>query len=364
MMELVSARVIGEQHGMNERTVLDWARKGKIPSVEHGKQTRFDAAAVGDALAACAVPEGMRRCSLCRNDQPADQFPLKGDRRNGKIYRCSQCYTCRRELKREGRRREAKKSGRAFLSREEQREVMAVREAEKARVKAEQAKEREAQREISRNDRQGLRAEWEAERARKVQEKARLDVKRRAAMPGITVANREKLIMSTLAHDDLVKLRARFWANASAQPSGCMEWDGRRCKKGYGEFEVYLDGKKMRIRAHRMAQQFANGDIPDDLLVLHQCDNPCCVNPEHLFLGTHQDNMADMVAKGRASREGGGSRENLRKTQCPKCGGPLTESPHRSQRTKSGKGRRRCAPCKKAWQAEYMRQYRKRYVGG
>ena len=55
-------------------------------------------------------------------------------------------------------------------------------------------------------------------------------------------------------------------------------------------------------RAHRFAWYEANGPIPDGLLVLHKCDNPPCINVEHLFLGTHADNVADMVAKGRSTK--------------------------------------------------------------
>lgn len=52
---------------------------------------------------------------------------------------------------------------------------------------------------------------------------------------------------------------------------------------------------------HRVSWQLFNGDIENNLWVLHRCDNPKCVNPDHLFLGTHQDNMDDMIAKGRDS---------------------------------------------------------------
>jgi hypothetical protein len=59
------------------------------------------------------------------------------------------------------------------------------------------------------------------------------------------------------------------------------------------------DGKRTSSRASRVAWELANGPIPDGLLVCHKCDNPACVNVEHLFLGTHKDNMEDMVRKGR-----------------------------------------------------------------
>src|SRR5258708_7360461 len=74
--------------------------------------------------------------------------------------------------------------------------------------------------------------------------------------------------------------------------------DGQRQRKGYGQFA--LDGRR-KAKASRVAWAFTHGD-PGKLLVCHRCDNPPCCNPRHLFLGTNDDNMADMKAKGRASR--------------------------------------------------------------
>ncbi len=87
-----------------------------------------------------------------------------------------------------------------------------------------------------------------------------------------------------------------FWPNVR-RGSGCWGWTALRHRDGYGITSRTLG----RIRAHRLSWQIHNGPIPRGMHVLHRCDNPPCVRPDHLFLGTHADNMADKIRKGRAN---------------------------------------------------------------
>lgn len=92
------------------------------------------------------------------------------------------------------------------------------------------------------------------------------------------------------------ELIARFWEKVEKSP-GCWEWKANRCN-GYGR--IGLTRKRGYVFAHRLSYELHFGSIPDGLKVLHRCDNPGCVRPDHLFLGTMGDNNRDRAQKGRS----------------------------------------------------------------
>lgn len=93
-------------------------------------------------------------------------------------------------------------------------------------------------------------------------------------------------------------LGERFWENVCPEPnSGCFLWMGSVIKQGYGRIRRENCGPG--LTAHRASWEIHYGAIPEGMCVLHKCDTPSCVRPEHLFLGTNKDNTQDCIAKGR-----------------------------------------------------------------
>ena len=99
----------------------------------------------------------------------------------------------------------------------------------------------------------------------------------------------------------ITSIKTRFWNNVNkAGPrhpvlgTRCWEWLGSTIGNGYGQYQTLGE-----CYAHRVSFRLNVGEIPKGIHVLHKCDNPICVNPDHLLLGTQQDNVDDMYKKGR-----------------------------------------------------------------
>ena len=110
----------------------------------------------------------------------------------------------------------------------------------------------------------------------------------------------------------------KFWEHVdkSAGPDACWLWTAAKSHNGYGRFALPgKNGRKGRkVQAHRLAWTVTNGAIPDGLEACHRCDNPACVNPAHLFIATHLENVRDCINKGRINRPIGEANPRCRLT--------------------------------------------------
>jgi hypothetical protein len=164
-------------------------------------------------------------------------------------------------------------------------------------------------------------------------------------------AVREKAMRATMASDPAGFFAARYEPELN---TGCWLWTGAMAGDGYGYVQLPFTGTK--TRAHRFSLALHGTAVGTEDVVLHRCDTPACVNPAHLRVGTHADNVADMHAKGRARGPAGkrwtlppGSRSGekhnrfgQRKAECVN-GHPFTPDNTRI----TAKGSQRCRACER-----------------
>lgn len=150
--------------------------------------------------------------------------------------------------------------------------------------------------------------------------------------------------MATMREERLADFEASFIPEPN---SGCWLWErpGLLGPMGYGHFRY-----QGVVAAHRASWLLYRGPIPMGLFICHKCDNPSCVNPDHLYLGTAQDNIADRDRRGRTGGVGG---ENRRKTHC-KNGHEFTDSNTMIRK----QGWRMCRKCHEAACNRYLRKRR------
>lgn len=153
----------------------------------------------------------------------------------------------------------------------------------------------------------------------------------------------------------------RFWRLVDVgDPDECWEWRGARRRRevagrlwDYGLWSVGTPGGRITsMRAHRFSWEIHNQiPIPEGMVVLHSCDNPPCVNPAHLSIGTVADNQADMVSKNRQKDAG--------RTRCD-AGHDWTEPGVLTYVRKNGRMERVCIPCRKVRQQRWLQKQRNR----
>lgn len=148
------------------------------------------------------------------------------------------------------------------------------------------------------------------------------------------------------------KLWASAWFrlhnNIYVNENQCWIWKKAKTNFGYGNIGAFRKGKKsFNIRTHRLSWLLYNGEIDNNLFILHKCDQRDCCNPNHLFLGTQKENVKDMILKGRGS---GRADKNRKKTHC------VNGHEFNKENTIKKNGKRNCRICQKEYGASFSKR--------
>ena len=153
-------------------------------------------------------------------------------------------------------------------------------------------------------------------------------------------------VAAMLNEKQISHIKSRLLTEHIKTKSGCWEWQGAKFGNRYGYITIDFGNKKRRnYSTHRLsAFLFLDFDIDSKILILHECDNPPCINPEHLFSGTHRDNRIDCVSKGRNPKTFSEEAKKRMSVGCKKRP-PLSEEA-RKKITEANKGKKRSLKAK------------------